>query len=244
MPVSLEWRVDLVRPPLTRQAVYPILGRFFISGGIILGCFAGIHLARVWLDGRMAQQSSTLVIADTPVFDLPPATPMPTPTPTATPTLPPPPLPAIRLSIPSIHLNSNIVELSPVDQAGPASGTTSVWEPAAQAVGHYDTSGNPGGGRNIVLSGHNNTMGEVFRNLNQLHLDDEVFLFTETGEFPYRVQKKFIIPYLGSEQEGEATLQSLTSPQSSEMVTLVSCWPYYSNVDRIIIIAVPVPGGG
>jgi sortase A len=192
----------------------------------------------------MAQQSSILVIADTPVFDLPPATPLPTPTPTAVPTAPPPLLPAIRLSIPSINVNTNIVELSPVEQSKPAGGTDSIWEPAAQSVGHYDTSGNPGGGRNIVLSGHNNTKGEVFRNLSQLHLNDEVILFTQTGEFHYRVQKKLIIPYLGSEKEGETTIQSLTSPQSSEMVTLISCWPYYSNFDRIIIIAVPDSGGG
>jgi sortase A len=107
-------------------------------------------------------------------------------------------------------------------------------------VAHFGTSGNPGDGRNIVLIGHNNTLGEVFRYLDQLHLGDQVTLYTEERAFEYKVQKKFIIPYLGAEEAGDALLVSYSAPQLSEMITIISCWPYFTNAHRIVIIAVPV----
>jgi len=118
-----------------------------------------------------------------------------------------------------------------------------VWEPLAFAVGHYDTSGYPGGGKNIILAGHNNTLGDIFRYLDQLNQGDEVTLFTEDREYHYQVKEKIIIPYLGFEAEGDAMLQNLSAPQSSEIVTLLSCWPYLTNANRIAIIAVPLSDG-
>lgn len=114
-----------------------------------------------------------------------------------------------------------------------------MWEPIAFAVGHHNTSGNPGEGRNIVLSGHNNTQGAVFRRLNELRPGNEVVLFTEDNEFHYQVQKKFIIPYLGAKAEGDTKLQSYAAPIPTEIVTLISCWPYATNAHRIVVIAVP-----
>jgi sortase A len=140
-------------------------------------------------------------------------------------------------------LNTKIVELTPTGKNSIGSESNFTWEPAAFAVGHYDSSGNPGEGGNIVLAGHNNTLGEVFRNLNKLAPGDEIILFTETGEFHYLVEGKYLIPYLGVEKEGDAQLQLYASPQPREMVTLISCWPYATNSHRIVIVAVPSVGG-
>jgi sortase A len=235
--------MDLVRQILTRALVYETLGRLLFSAGIVLGCFVGIHLTREAVDSRINQQPSYLIIASTPVFDLPPATPLPTLTPTPLSTATPPPLPAIRLSIPAIKVNSSIKEISPTEKSSGNGAKKLVWEPVPFAVEHYDTSGNPGGGENIVFAGHNNTEGEVFRDLNQLNLGDDVILFTELSEFHYQVQQKIIIPYLGVETEGDAKLQAFAAPHSSEMVTLISCWPYATYSKRIVIIAVPVSSG-
>ena len=117
------------------------------------------------------------------------------------------------------------------------------WQPAAFAVGHYETSGNPGEGGNIVLAGHNNTLGEVFRNLNKLVPGDEIILFTDDKDFHYLVEGKYLVPYLGVEKEGDAQLRLYAAPQPTEMVTLISCWPYVTNSNRIVIRAVPVNGG-
>jgi sortase A len=226
--------------------------------GAMLGCYLGLRLARESAERQVVQEPDYLLIAHTPVFQLPPATALPTwtatplptvptatptpiiPTPTPTiPSLTPVPLPAIRLSIPAIKLNISVQEISPVEKALSRGETKTVWDAPAFAAGHYMTSGYPEGGRNIVFIGHNNMQGKVFRSLDELNPGDAVILFTEQKEFHYQVQKKFFVPYLGAEEEGDFKLQEYAAPQSTEMVTLISCWPYATNSHRIVIVAVP-----
>lgn len=223
--------------------IYYWLGRSFFALGMVLGVYVFIHLVRETVDTRIAAQPHYLLIASTPQLDLPPATPLPTFTPTPWPTAAPPPPPAIRLAIPAIRLNSAIEEVtaSLINPQNQELGT--VWQTVAFAVGHYDTSGNPGEGRNIVVAGHNNTLGEVFRDLNKLTPGDEVILYTQDREFHYLVEKKYIIPFLGQETDADAKLRALTAPQTSERVTLISCWPYATNASRIIVIAGPTTAG-
>lgn len=229
----------LIRQQLNSSAVYNITGRLLISLGIVLGGYLSIRLTGDFVENQIAQQQDFLLIASTPVFAMPPATPLPTLTPTPVPTATPLPLPAIRLSIPAIHVNTSIQEVFPVEKVLFGGVNKAIWEVPAFAAGHYSTSGNPGGGRNIVLIGHNNIRGEVFRDLNRLDIGDEIILFTEQGETHYQVQKKFIIPYRGTEEEGDAKLQAYAAPQLTEMVTIISCWPYLTNANRIVVIAVP-----
>lgn len=231
--------MGLVRKTLTRPAVYEVLGRLLFSTGIVLSLFLILRVTREMMDDRIRHQANYLYIASTLEFELPPATPLPTYTPTPVPTATPLPLPANRISIPAIRLNISIQDISPIEKIS-FRGSALVWEPPNSAVGHYDTSGNPGGKENIVLIGHNNTLGEVFRNLNQLNPGDEIILFTDMHEYRYQVQSKHLIPYLGVEEEGDAKLQTFAAPQSTEMITLISCWPYATNASRIVVIAVPL----
>jgi len=198
----------------------------------------GLRFTRESLDSQIADQAHYLHIDSTPVFQLPAATVFPTETlmPTATPL----PLPATRMSIPAINLNTSIVESYPIKQRD----GSFIWDPANYAVGHYNSSGNPGGGRNIVFNGHNNMAGEVFRDINKLVPGDEIILLTDVGEFHYQVQQKVIIPYVGYEVEANLQIGALSAPQSSEMVTLISCWPYSTFTSRIVVVAVPLFGGG
>jgi sortase A len=242
--------VLLVRPELTPARFYDFAGRLLMSTGVVLGCLLGLRFTRESLDGQIARDPHYLRIDSTPAFGLPPATalptltltPMPTATPTSTPspTPTPLPLPARRLSIPAIGLNTSVVESSP-RQRGDG---TFIWDPPAYAAGHYDSSGDPGEGRNIVFQGHNNIYGEVFRDLDKLNPGDEIILLTDTGEFHYRIQQKVTIPYVGHEAQAAPQIQAMTGPGSSEVVTLVSCWPYSTFTSRIIVVAVPVGSGG
>jgi LPXTG-site transpeptidase (sortase) family protein len=238
---------------LNSARFYGFTGRLLLSTGVVLGSLLGVRFARESLDTRIAAQPRYLSIDSTPVFQLPPATalatltstalPPPTPTliPTATPT--PLPQPVKRLAIPAIGLNTSVRESLPV-QVIRGGRWVYQWDPPAYAAGHYNSSGNPGEGRNIVFEGHNNMAGEVFRDLNLLSEGDEIILFNDIGEFHYLIQQKMIIPYVGHEDEANAQLIALTGPQSSEMVTLISCWPYATFTSRIVVIALPVPGGG
>ena len=242
--------MDLVRPEGRPARIYDFAGRLLISTGVVLGSLLGLRFARESLDSQIAEQPHYLRIDSTPAFQLPPATalptqtltPMPTATPTSTPspTATPLPLPTTRLSIPAIGLNTSVVESYPKQQRG----GTYIWDPPNYAAGHYNSSGNPGGGRNIVFQGHNNMAGEVFRDLNKLSPGDEIILLTDAGEFHYQVQQKVIIPYVGHEVEADLQIGALSAPQSSEVVTLISCWPYSTFTNRIVVVAVPASGGG
>jgi LPXTG-site transpeptidase (sortase) family protein len=240
----------VVKPGLNPVRVYDFAGRLLISTGVVLGSLLGLRFTRQSMDTEIARQPHYLRIDSTPVFGLPPATalptqtltPMPTATPTSTPspTATPMPLPARRLSIPAIGVNATVKESAPRQRGN----GTYIWDPPAYAAGHYNSSGNPGGGRNIVFQGHNNIYGEVFRDLDKLAPGNEIILLTDAGEFRYQVQQTVIIPYVGHEVEAIPQILALTGPQPSETVTLISCWPYSTYTSRIIVVAVPMPGGG
>lgn len=234
----------MVEGPLTTARLYDFLGRLLLSAGVVLGCALALRITRESLESQIASEPRYLRVDSTPVFQLPPATPLPTFTPTALPTTTPLPPPTTRLSIPVIGLNVTVEETAPKLQTLSSGENVYIWDPPAYAVGHYNSSGNPGEGRNIVFDGHNNTLGEVFRDLNKLTPGDQIILLTDAGEFYYQVQEKTIIPYVGVEEQAIAQIWALTAPQSSERVTLISCWPYSTFTNRIVVVALPIAGGG
>ncbi len=242
--------MDVARPELNPARIYGFTGRLLLSTGVVLGSLLGLRFTRQSVDEQVARQPHYLRVDSTPAFGFPAATvlptqtltPMPTFTPTSTPspTPTPLPLPATRLSIPAIGVNTSIKESSPIQERN----GSFTWDPPAYAAGHYDSSGNPGEGRNIVFLGHNNIYGEVFRDLNKLVPGDEIILLTDTSEVHYQVQQKVIIPYVGHEAEAIPQILALTGPQPTETVTLISCWPYTTYSSRIIIVALPTYRGG
>jgi LPXTG-site transpeptidase (sortase) family protein len=192
------------------------------------------------MNQTIAQRSDYLYMESALAFQLPPVTPLPTPTPTPRPTVTPTPLPPVRLSIPAIGVNTAVEEIYPVVKENAVSDPEYVWDVPSFAVGHYHTSGRPTQGTNIVLSGHNNVQGSVFRQLSKVEVGDRVILFDAEKAFPYTVEKKEIIPYVGNEQKAEAELKTYSAPTTQEQLTLISCWPYSSNTHRVVVIATPL----
>jgi hypothetical protein len=123
--------------------------------------------------------------------------PTPTPEPEPTPTPEPEPMPAVRIIIPKIGVNEKIVEIG-LRKIGSGENTRYVWDTAKYAVGHRNNSAHPGQPGNIVLSGHNNTHGEVFRHLDRLEPGDEIYLYTLDEEFVYVVEKKDLVLAVGT----------------------------------------------
>ncbi|MGQ9594147.1 MAG: sortase domain-containing protein, partial [Anaerolineae bacterium] len=129
-----------------------------------------------------------------------PAEALPTPTDTPvspTPASPAPPLPSarpVRMAVPAIGLDIPVVEVAWVveERNGVRSST---WETASYAAGHHVGSANPGEPGNVVLSGHHNMEGEVFREISsigepgaRLRVGDEVVLYRADGlAFVYRI---------------------------------------------------------
>jgi sortase A len=121
---------------------------------------------------------------------------------------------AVRIQIPAIGVDAPVVEGDD-------------WETLKRGAGHHVGSANPGERGNCVISAHNDIFGELFRDLPDLGLDDEVFVHTASQVHRYVVTQKRII---------EPTEVSVLQPTSSPVVTLVSCYPYGIDTHRIVVI--------
>jgi sortase A len=134
-------------------------------------------------------------------------TPLPMPTPG--------PEQATRIQIPAIGVDAPVVEGDD-------------WDSLKQGAGHHIGSANPGESDNCIISAHNDIFGEIFRDLPDLDLGDEVFVHTVSQVYRYVVTQSRII---------EPTEVSVMYPTSSSVLTLISCYPYGIDTHRIVVIA-------
>ncbi|HEY4579776.1 MAG TPA: class D sortase, partial [Candidatus Acidoferrales bacterium] len=134
---------------------------------------------------------------------------------------PPPPLPTEspqqprRMIIPSINVDAPVVQ-----GVG--------WEQLKKGVGQVPGSALPGEVGNSVYGAHNDTYGETFRNLDQLRPGDDILVFTASQQFRYVVREWRIV---------EPTEVSVMDPTPTPTVTLISCYPYLVDTQRIIVFA-------
>jgi sortase A len=113
---------------------------------------------------------------------------------------------------------------------------------ADYAAGHNYNSANPGEGGNIVLSGHNNWRGEVFRYLEFLKTGDTIQIWTLSGkEYDYRVTNMQKLLDVGVSMAQRLQNAEVMNPTDHEQLTLITCWPYTTYTHRLIITALPVP---
>lgn len=163
------------------------------------------------------------------------ATPTDVPTPTPQPRMPVP----TRLTIPAIKLDSEIVEVG-VSPKIIEDQQVSIWDVAPYVVGHHFSSANPGEGENVVLNGHVDWQGEVFRNLNKVKQGDEVRVQAGDRTFVYKVDEILLLLETGQPLEQRLENAKYIGTTGDERVTLVSCWPYGVDNYRLIVIARPV----
>jgi sortase A len=121
---------------------------------------------------------------------------------------------AVRIQIPAIGVDAPVAEGDD-------------WETLKRGAGHHVGSANPGERGNCVISAHNDIFAELFRDLLDLRLDDEILVHTASQVHRYVVAQKRII---------EPTEVSVLEPTSSPVVTLVSCYPYGIDTHRVVVI--------
>jgi LPXTG-site transpeptidase (sortase) family protein len=153
---------------------------------------------------------------------------------------PPAPAPPDRIAIPSIKLDSPIVPIGwyVVEQDGQQ---FSVWQVADYAVSWHKTSAYPGHGGNVVLNGHHNIKGEVFRYLVDVDIGDRILLYAGEQVYFYAVEQKMILKEKGETSEVRRQNASWIAPTDDERLTMVTCWPYTNNTHRLVIVAKPAP---
>ena len=122
---------------------------------------------------------------------------------------------AVRIQIPALNIDAPIVQ-------------GDGWEQLKKGVGQYIGSSPPGRDGNLVLSAHNDVYGEIFRYLDRLVPGDEVVIYTQQRQFTYVVDRTVLV---------EPTAVEVMAPTSSPTVTLISCYPYLVNDQRIVVFA-------
>jgi len=115
------------------------------------------------------------------------------------------------------------------------------WQVPEDDAAWHRNSAAPGGGSNIVISGHNNSAGgRIFANLEELNIGDQITVRNMQGDtFQYEVKDKKLVRTLGASQQTLDFLEAMIRPTPAEQLTLITCWPSWSNTHRVIITAVP-----
>jgi sortase A len=122
---------------------------------------------------------------------------------------------AIRLQIPALDIDAPIVQ-------------GDGWEQLKKGVGQNVSSVNPGQTGNVILSAHNDVYGEIFRYLDRLAPGDQVILYTQQRQYVYVVDRTVIV---------EPTAVEVMASTGNPTVTLISCYPYLVNKERIVVFA-------
>ena len=123
---------------------------------------------------------------------------------------------AVRIQIPAIAVDAPVIQ-------------GDGWEQLRLGVTQHIGTPDPGQNGNIVLSGHNDIFGEVFRHLDRLKPGDIVILFTSQKQYTYVITGTQIV---------KPTQVEVMNPTLNTTLTLISCYPYLIDTQRIIISAV------
>lgn len=147
--------------------------------------------------------------------------------------------PPARLVIPSVKIDTKVVPVSWRMLPAPGGATKSEWQVADYAVGHHQGSANPGQPGNVVMSGHVDYKGQVFKDLNRVNKGDEVTVFTEKGQYIYVVTDLKIVKEEGVSAEQKRLNAMYMNPTPDQTLTMITCWPYGVDDHRLIVIAKP-----
>jgi LPXTG-site transpeptidase (sortase) family protein len=118
--------------------------------------------------------------------------------------------------------------------------TQAAWEvPDIYAAGWHESSAPLGVLGNTVLNGHNTTNGEVFRDLYTLAAGDTIVAYSGNTPYTYAVTEILILPEAGQPLEVRLENARYILPTDDDRLTLVTCHPYGSLRNRLIVIAHP-----
>jgi sortase A len=80
----------------------------------------------------------------------------------------------------------------------------------------------------VVLTAHNDVYGELFRRLDQLQPGDNVIVYTQQRQHVYVVDRTVYV---------EPTAVEVMASTGNPTVTLISCYPYLIDDQRIVVFA-------
>ena len=174
------------------------------------------------------------------VAALPSPSPAAAPAPSPLPTRPPPAAsPPTRLVIPALNIDIPVVPVG-VKRVQENGKVRLIWDDVPNAGGFHQTSAYPGQGGNIVINGHRDIKGAVFRHLDQLQPGDEIILYVGDAPYEYYVTETLVVPETFATPEQRAANLRLIGHIPEERLTLVTCTPVALATHRLLVIAKPL----
>ena len=141
-----------------------------------------------------------------------------------------------QVTIPALGVDSPVV---PVGwRVDPTSGSAE-WDSPGPAVGWVLTSALPDQPGNVILYGHNNMYGSVFKNLAKLNPGDALTLQTGQRTWSYQVDQVLLLPFATASQAQRSSYQAYLAETTTPRLTVISCWPPESNTHRVVVVAYP-----
>jgi sortase A len=127
----------------------------------------------------------------------------------------PSPRQAVRMVIPAINVDDPVVQ-------------GDGWDQLKKGIAQHIDTADPGQPGNLVVAAHNDIFGEIFRDLDRLKPGDEVQVYTAAEKFVYVITGSRIV---------EPTDVGVMEPTVGSTLTLISCYPYLVDTQRIVIFA-------
>jgi sortase A len=144
-----------------------------------------------------------------------------------------------RLIIPAIKVDAAVTPVNP-ERVKVGNAWQSTWPvPPADEAGWHNTSATLGLPGNTVVNGHNYPQDAIFRSLYKLEPGDQITLHAKDRVFKYVVVEILILPEKGQSLEVRQANARYIQQTNDERLTLVTCHPYASLANRLIVIAVP-----
>lgn len=147
-----------------------------------------------------------------------------------------------RIVIPSIELDTSVVDVGWSAAADSNGSVVNHWDVAEYAAGWHANSDRLGQGGNVVLSGHNNMLGAVFREMDRLEVGDVAMLWSGDIRYDYEIAEVHIVPEQGAPMEQRRKNARWIGEFDDDRLTLVTCWPRGGNSHRIIAVGHLVGG--
>lgn len=144
-----------------------------------------------------------------------------------------------RIVIPSIAVDAPVIGVG-LTTVQSGNQTVYQWQvPQAYEAGWHNTSAPLGLSGNTVINGHHNIFGEVFGQLVELEVGDEIVVYDANTPHNYTVREVQILPERDQPLAVRLENAKWIEPTNDERLTLVTCWPHDDNSHRLIVVAYP-----
>lgn len=142
-----------------------------------------------------------------------------------------------HLAIPAIDLTTEVFARG-WQQVKQADGSlVSQWDDVLYAAGWHKNSAAPGSKGNIVISGHSNVSGSVFRNLWQLTAGQSIYVEQGRVRYTYRIDEVSIEQETDASMARRAQNAAYLHQTDDNRLTLITCWPWNDSTHRVFVVA-------